>query len=156
MKTISKNEILDAQKNWGETIVKIGEISSSKTNFKKLESTTIDLLKDLYNFEAPILFKPTKVSKNQFRNNLEATCSYFIGNNLDYEEDKGFALEPWKAVDFENSQIKFFDSNALAMGNYYFTDQKNVKTKVEYTFGYQKINNQIKIFLHHSSLPYTI
>ena len=42
------------------------------------------------------------------------------------------------------------------MGNYYFTDLEGVKTKVEYTFVYKQNNEgDLKIILHHSSLPYT-
>ena len=41
------------------------------------------------------------------------------------------------------------------MGNYYFEDDKDQLLKVEYTFGYIKIkNNELRINLHHSSLPY--
>ena len=41
------------------------------------------------------------------------------------------------------------------MGNYHFIDDKNKSLKVEYTFGFIKIkNNELRINLHHSSLPY--
>ena len=40
------------------------------------------------------------------------------------------------------------------MGNYYFTDLTGVETKVEYTFGYKLSNGELKIDLHHSSLPF--
>lgn len=41
------------------------------------------------------------------------------------------------------------------MGNYYFEDQKNKLLKVEFTFGFINIgNNELRINLHHSSLPY--
>ena len=41
------------------------------------------------------------------------------------------------------------------MGNYYFEDSKDKLLKVEYTFGFIKINkNELRINLHHSSLPY--
>jgi len=41
------------------------------------------------------------------------------------------------------------------MGNYYFEDDKNEKLKVEYTFGFIKISpDQLRINLHHSSLPF--
>ena len=46
---------------------------------------------------------------------------------------------------------------ALAMGNYFFTDLNGNKTKVEYTFAYIKHDiGDLKIILHHSSLPYSI
>ena len=43
----------------------------------------------------------------------------------------------------------------LSMGNYFFEKEKNEFLKVEYTFGFIKINNnELRINLHHSSLPY--
>jgi hypothetical protein len=43
----------------------------------------------------------------------------------------------------------------LAMGNYFFTDLSGIMVKVEYTFGYIRGNNgNLKINLHHSSLPF--
>ena len=39
------------------------------------------------------------------------------------------------------------------MGIYTF-ENDNTKIKVEYSFGYIKINESIKIVLHHSSIPY--
>merc|ERR1719261_980403 len=46
---------------------------------------------------------------------------------------------------------------ALAMGNYYFTCATTGSvTKVEYTFGYKKcLDGKVRIFLHHSSVPYS-
>jgi hypothetical protein len=42
------------------------------------------------------------------------------------------------------------------MGNYYFTcATTGEKSKVEYTFGYQRCDDgKVRIFLHHSSVPY--
>ena len=52
--------------------------------------------------------------------------------------------------------VNIYDNIAIAMGNYYFTDLEGVKTKVEYTFVYKQNNEgDLKIILHHSSLPYT-
>ena len=44
----------------------------------------------------------------------------------------------------------------IAMGNYYFTcATTGNKSKVEYTFGYARCDDgKVRIFLHHSSLPY--
>ncbi len=43
------------------------------------------------------------------------------------------------------------------MGNYFFTDSSNNEIKVEYTFVYIKRGDgDIKIILHHSSLPYDL
>ena len=57
----------------------------------------------------------------------------------------------------ETRIIRFiFEENALSMGNYFFQSFNDTdEVKVEYTFGFIKINNnELRINLHHSSLPY--
>ena len=150
---ITDLEIEKVQSIWGDKIVRIGQ---NKNNKSKYEAETIQLLNGLYNFEnGDVLFKPTKASKKQFRPDFESAKSYFIGGNQGFIEDKGFALNPWLSVRFENSGIIIHDSQALAMGNYFFKDIEGKEIKVEYTFGYIKDNKgNLKINLHHSSLPY--
>lgn len=114
------------------------------------------LVNELYGYEkGPVLFKPTKASREQFRLTTESAVSYFIGQNPDFPEDKGFALEPWQNVRFENAGFIFEEKQALAMGNYFFTNYQGVETKVEFSFGYYRSKNgSLKINLHHSSLPF--
>ena len=102
-----------------------------------------------------VQFKPTKASEFQFRNDFDSALSYFIGNNPSFAEDSGFALNPWVDVKFKNDSINVFDNFGLAMGNYFFTDLKGEKTKVEYSFVYRREGKSLKIILHHSSLPYS-
>ena len=111
----------------------------------------------MYDFENnQLLFKPTKASKTQFRNTREMALSYFIaGENKECDEDQGFALSKWNKITFENSQITINGDLGFAMGNYYF-ENKSGKVKVEFSFGYREINDSIKIFLHHSSIPYKL
>ena len=102
-----------------------------------------------------MLFKPTKTSAIQFRGTKEGALSYFIAGNPNFSEDKGFALQPWTNVRFENASLILEENRALAMGNYFFTDSEGGDTKVEYTFGYTKLSDgRLKIDVHHSSLPY--
>ena len=74
-------------------------------------------------------------------------------NNKKCKEDNGFALSNWSKITFENSDIIINENQGLAMGNYTFENNES-KIKVEYSFGYIKINKSIKITLHHSSIPY--
>jgi len=57
---------------------------------------------------------------------------------------------------YDNHQIELKGGAAIAMGNYYFTcATTGEKSKVEYTFGYQRCDDgKVRIFLHHSSVPY--
>lgn len=150
---ITKEEIHLAQKKWGDAIIKIGKLKNSKTQYEQI---TDKLLNELYGFDyGEVLFKPTKASEKQFRLDLNAAWSYFIGGNQDFSEDLGFALNPWTNVRFENAGYNISEKFALAMGNYFFTDLDGNETKVEYTFGYFKDKTgSLKINLHHSSLPY--
>ena len=146
-------EIEKAQEKWGKGIVKIGEL---KNSLKECRMFTIDFINKMYDYENGIVqFKPTKASDSQFRGDVKAALSYFIGSDSDFSEDKGFALNPWVKVNFENNSINIINNIAIAMGNYFFTDNDGGKTKVEYSFVYKRNNNgDLKIILHHSSLPY--
>ena len=58
-------------------------------------------------------------------------------------------------VEFENASVIINEKSALAMGNYFFTDPKGAKVKVEYTFSYiRDSKGSLKINLHHSSFPF--
>jgi hypothetical protein len=114
-----------------------------------------DFINSLYDFKnGTVQFKPTKASEFQFRNDFDSALSYFIGNNTDFPEDSGFALKPWLDVEFKNDSINLVDNVGIAMGNYFFTDLKGIKIKVEYSFVYKREGESLKIILHHSSLPY--
>tara|TARA_Y100000996_G_scaffold118690_1_gene88577 strand:- start:719 stop:1177 length:459 start_codon:yes stop_codon:yes gene_type:complete len=147
-------EIEKAQEKWGNGIVKIGEL---KDTIKECRMFTLDFISKMYDYENGIVqFKPTKASDAQFRGDLKSALSYFIGSDSDFSEDKGFALNPWVNVDFENNSINIINDIAIAMGNYFFTDNEGCKTKVEYSFVYKKNEHgDLKIILHHSSLPFS-
>merc|ERR1712232_404699 len=88
--------------------------------------------------------------------------SYFVGCNAvdaGYAEDSGFAInggKGWSDVVFDNHDIDLNGNVAIAMGTYFFTcAEDGSKAKVEYTFGYKKLEDgNVRIFLHHSSVPY--
>ena len=147
-------EIEKAQEKWGNGIIKIGEL---KDSIKECRMFTVDFISKMYDYENGIVqFKPTKASDAQFRGDLKSALSYFIGSDSDFNEDKGFALNPWLKVDFENNSINVINDIAIAMGNYFFTDNNGDKTKVEYSFVYkQNEHGDLKIILHHSSLPFS-
>ena len=95
-----------------------------------------------------VISGPSSCGKSLFAEN-------FIGSDKDYAEDKGFALNPWVMVDFKNESINIYENIATAMGNYFFTDPSGKKTKVEFSFVYKKNKEgEIKIVLHHSSIPF--
>jgi len=149
---ITEKDVINAQETWANEIVAIGKAYKSKGDYKAVAANTVDTL---YGYdEGTVLFKPTKASEGQFRLTEEDAVSYFVKGKV--AEDKGFALQPWSKVRFENAGISVACNDAVTMGNYYFTDANTGKeTKVEYTFGYRKNNDgKLLIDLHHSSLPF--
>ena len=149
-----KNLILEYQVKWANGIVELGKTKGDIVNSKKLAT---DFINSLYDFKnGTVQFKPTKASEFQFRNDFDSALSYFIGSNPSFAEDAGFALNPWVDVEFKNDSVNVFDNLGLAMGNYFFTDLKGEKTKVEYSFVYRREGESLKIILHHSSLPYSL
>jgi len=147
-----KEKIIELQNRWADGIIKMGELSSNKDSLKSFAN---DFLDEMYDFDGDqLLFKPTKASEIQFRNTKEKTLSYFIGGeNRECNEDDGFALGKWNKITFDNSRIRIIDDLGFAMGNYSF-ENESTRIKVEYSFGYKEVNSSIKIFLHHSSIPY--
>jgi len=154
-KPLNRGDIRKAQKMWGEGVVEIGRAYKNGDDHKLLAEKFVSRH---YGYkEGIVLFKPTLASIEQFRDTFEKAVSYFISGNDKYPEDQGFALRPWKSVLFKNSGIILIKKHAVAMGNYYFTDFDGHEVKVEYTFGYfQNEANEIKIHLHHSSMPFEI
>jgi len=151
---ITEQEVLDAQKAWGEGIVKIGKVYLEKGNYK---NAAIEHINNFYNYqEGIVLFKPTLASEKQFRTDFQGALSYFIGGDENYIEDHGFAIKPWSNVRWENIGTKIIGNMAIAMGNYYFTPAKGGDdVKVEYSFAYTKDKEgKLKIILHDSHLPY--
>jgi len=110
-----------------------------------------------------VLFKPTKASENQFRPTADSAMSYFVGGNAvdgGLSEDAGFAInggKGWSDCVYHNHQIELKGGLGIAMGNYMFTcATTGDETTVEYTFGYTRCDDgKVRIFLHHSSVPYT-
>ena len=150
---ITKEQLIEVQNEWGAGVVQIGALKDERMACEDFTSSFLD---KLYGFHlGEVLFKPTKCEIEQFRSSKEMATSYFIaGEGRSCSEDAGFAINPWTKVRFENSGFILKESQALAMGNYYFTDPSGAETKVEYTFGYLLHEGKLHINVHHSSLPY--
>jgi len=160
-RAISEEEVLQLQDNWANAIKNISSIYLEKGDYI---GAAADAAKELYGYgHTEVLFKPTKAAKFPFRPTGNDAMSYFVGGNVvdgGYDEDKGFAInggKGWKEVVFENHHIDLNGPTAIAMGTYYFTDATSgAKAKVEYTFGYRRCKDgKARIFLHHSSVPFS-
>ena len=152
---ITAEEVTAAQTAWGEGIVAIGAVFSEEGDYSARAAEHI-ATHYAYGEDATILFKPTLAAEDQFRETTEEALSYFVGT--EGTEDGGFAIAPYTAVRWENNGTVISESGdmAVAMGNYFFTNTEGADTKVEYSFAYEKDDNgELKIVLHHSSLPYS-
>ena len=152
---ITEAEVVQAQKEWGDGIVRIGEAYSNDEDYRQV---AMDHIQNLYGYDlSSVLFKPTMASVDQFRGTFDGALSYFVGGNDTYPEDGGFAIAPYTKVRFENSGIINNSCNmAVAMGNYYFTKTDGEEVKVEYTLGYVKdANDDLRIVVHKSAIPYS-
>ena len=153
MSDITKDQVIAAQEAWGNGIVRI---ATAHTNGGEFEQLAREHIENLYAYgSAPVLFKPTMAAKAQFRSSFDQALSYFVATNDECPEDGGFAIKGWTAVRFDNVDLMINGSTAMAMGNYFFTDPNGEEVKVEYSFGYI-LNDagEVKIVLHHSSMPY--
>ena len=149
---ITKEEVIRIQNKWSNGLLDIVNRHQNNDDYLRCASNFID---DLYDYvSGEVLFKPTLVSSIQFRKTKEGALSYFVGRNDKFLEDTGFVLRNWTKIRWENYNIRTFKNFAFAMGNYYFTNHDG-ELKVEFSFVYRKdINNNLRIILHDSHLPY--
>ncbi len=140
------------QEKWAKNIIDIGKAHAENRDLKDL---MFNLLNNIYAFEiSEVLFKPTLAKNQQFRSTKEEFISYFLGNNKVCDEDRGFAVKKWKSIKFDNYKILAQRDFIISMGNYFFENQEKSVLKVEYTFGFIRVNpDELRINLHHSSLP---
>ena len=151
--TVMTRELIEeAQRAWGDGIVRIASAHAANDNF---EQVARDHIETLYAYgRTPVLFKPTLAAEQQFRSTFDEALSYFVATNNACPEDTG-AIKGWTAVRFENVDILVEGKVGMAMGNYLFTTPEGDDVKVEYSFGYMLDEaGAVRINLHHSSMPY--
>lgn len=154
---ITVAEVQAAQRAWCSALVAISTEGETKGRAaaKRLAGQVIDSAY-AYNM-GPVLFKPTlTVAPQTFRTTRDGALAYFVGDDRAFPNDKGFALNNWKRCEAENAGIVITGNTALSMGNVSIYNDKGELTKVDKTWGYVRgPDGNLKIVLHHSSLPYT-
>ena len=149
--SISKDDVIKAQDRWAEGIVNISKTFIEKGDYKKAAE---DHIRSLYAYDQQgVLFKPTLASEVPFRNTFDSALSYFVKGSI--AEDNGFAIRPWINVRYLERNVIVFADSAISMGTYEFTPLDGDPVAVEFSFAYSKDNDgNLRINLHHSSLPY--
>ena len=158
---LTEDEVVECQAKWANAIKTISKTSLDKGDYSGAAGEAAG---ELYGYgHSNVLFKPTKAADFPFRPTAGEAMSYFVGGSVvdgGYDEDAGFAInggKGWKEVIFSNHQIDLNGPVAIAMGSYLFTcATTGDEVNVEYTFGYKRNDDgKARIFLHHSSVPYS-
>mmetsp|Transcript_3612 Transcript_3612/g.5407 ORF Transcript_3612/g.5407 Transcript_3612/m.5407 type:complete len:577 (+) Transcript_3612:67-1797(+) len=157
---VTEAEILEVQNKWANAIKHISAVHKAGGDFVGAAGEAAG---ELYGYgHGDVLFKPTKCAEQQFRPTADDAMSYFVGNSNvknGYKEDAGFAINGgngWADVKYMNHKVEIQNGVGIAMGNYDFTCATTGSvTRVEYTFGYKRCaDGKVRIFLHHSSVPF--
>ncbi len=154
---ITETEVLEAQQGWCKALVDISEAHTSdgQAAAKALAEKVIDAA---YGYQmGAVLFKPTlTVAPQTFRTTREGALSYFVGGNASFPKDTGFALKGWKACEAKNAAVFITGDSASTIGNVIMTDRDGKVTTVDKTWKYVRDDaGNLRIVLHHSSLPYS-
>lgn len=154
---ITEAEVKAAQEGWGAALIQISK-DYKEGGIEKAKATASAVLDAAYGYNlGPVLFKPTlTVVPQTFRPTKEGALAYFVGDDSNFPEDSGFALKGWTAYEFENSAVHITADLALTIGKVRVTNDKGEVTEVDKTWGFKKDDKgQLRIVLHHSSLPFT-
>ena len=155
---IQEKDLSNARIAWGDGLIKISKTFETK-GIEEATSVAGNMIDKLYFYNfGEVLFKPTLSGGSQtFRPTKEGALSYFVGHNSSYPNDNGFGIKFWREVSSETSAIFIDDTVAMWMGWVTFVDRDGQITKVDKSWGYKLDDNgNLRITLHHSSLPYEI
>lgn len=151
---ITQKQVAGAQRAWCDALVGISKLGASGGDAKGM---AIDVLSSAYGYDdGAVLFKPTLTHGAQtFRMDKQGALAYFVGDDPTYPDDHGFALKGWVSCMPEIRDWVTDGDIAFAMGNVHLVDAKGTAVTVDKTFGYKRDPaGNLKIVLHHSSLPY--
>jgi hypothetical protein len=153
---ISETEVRAAQEAWGRALVQISTEHDNK-GAKSARTLAKNIIDAAYGYQyGAVLFKPTLTTGEQtFRTTAEGALAYFAGGNKAFPNDNGFAFKGWRSVKIDNAGVFINGDMAITMGKVHLTDKNGQVTTVDKTWGFKKdTNGNLRIVLHHSSLPY--
>jgi hypothetical protein len=157
---ITYEEVYAAQKAWCNALVEIGRLYDQGEDYRAFAEQVVS---EAYNFGEgkKVFFKPTLAYGAQtFRTDAKGTLAYFVGGDVDYPNDKGFALRPWVSANFDNignqnEGIQIYGSIAITMGNVTVIAKDGTEVMVDKTWVFKKDKDgKLKIIVHKSSLPF--
>ena len=154
--SITETELEQARQAWGDALITIAKAYDAD-GIDSARKIAGDVLDSAYGYNlGPVLFKPTLASgEKTFRTTRKGALSYFVGHDDDFPLDGGFALMGWRECRFEAAASFIEGDVAMWMGQGIFTDKDGKVTKADKSWGYKKdADGNLRIVLHHSSLPY--
>jgi len=160
---ITKDEVKNALDVWSTGLLSISAAKAASQSAFQIATLADTFLDNNYNYAAgDVLFKPTVTIDIPFRKTKAGALSYFVGGNPLFPEDKGFALSHWTAVSHEI--FTFSNRTAAASGQAVESALVQTKTTITksdgssvspyFSMSFVKVSGNLKIDLHHSSLPY--
>lgn len=153
---ISEQEVVRAQASWCNGLLAISKAYATG-GYAQAKATASKILDQAYGYQyGAVAFKPTLTTAPQtFRGTKEGALAYFVGGDSRYPNDKGFAIKPWQRCQIRNQVVQLHGMFANTMGNVDLTDASGKVTTVDKTWTFQKEpDGNIRIVLHHSSLPF--
>ncbi len=156
---ITEAQVNQAQQDWCDGLIRIGAAYRQGDNYRAVAAALIDKLYDYH--DGVVFFKPTlSHGANTFRCSREGAISYFVGGDPDFPDDKGFALNVWQKVWYDNNAaengIQIHGDIAITMGNVYLINENNEEVMVDKTFVFRRCQDgQLRLCVHKSALPYT-
>jgi len=154
---ITEEQVLNSQKGWCNGLLAISKAYATG-GFAAAEVTATKILDQAYGYQyGAVAFKPTLTQQPQtFRATKAGALAYFVGGNPSYPNDKGFAIKPWQTCAIRNQVIQLHGELAITMGNVDLTDRSGKVTTVDKTWAFvREPDGEVRIVLHHSSLPFT-
>ena len=145
---MDSKEINGFLSSWCEGVIEIGKTYLEGGDFNQ---RAVNFLSTHYAFdEMDVLFKPTFTKQAVFRNNIKDALSYFVGGDI--SEDNGFALKPWEDIQLEELNLLLKRDLTAAMGTLNFKAYDSEETTlVAFTFIFVRVDEGLKIQVHHSS-----
>lgn len=153
---VTEAEVVAAQRAWCNALVSISTTHASQgpAAARALAERVIDAA---YGYQmGAVLFKPTlTVAPQTFRTTRAGALAYFVGGDSAFPKDTGFALKGWTKCEVANSAIFIAGTSASTMGNVAITGPNGQVTTVDKTWTFVKDGaGQLRIVVHHSSLPF--
>lgn len=161
MTQITEEDVNKAQQIWCDGLVEICRAYSNNGDYRKLANDFID---NLYDFEeGKVFFRPTlAMAPQNFRTTRAGALSYFIGEDPNFPNDKGFIKLGWISARYDNviegkEAIQIHGNIAIAMGNVYLRNEEvtpgGKETVVDKVFVYRKDGKgNLRLIVHNSAV----